>query len=283
MLSGVRTPGQGEPFNEEANEFVFNKINQRNVTITLESVDPKGNFSGLVFYSATDKANVSASLDHIPNENHADCLNVDLLAVGLASIHGPSADACPISNLLYAAEDKAASAHLNLWSLEQENEVKIQEAKEKDQLNDMSQWNADKLQAIPIIVTEVKSVTSFYFQTRNPDLTEFEKMMSSFQSFNVSSSVTSKPVTGKESERVSAVFHADSKWYRAQIVRRLDHTRVLIRFIDYGNEQECKISDLRPLPLEFSNLGNQAQLARLVYLQEPEAQHLEASQASLCA
>jgi len=51
----------------------------------------------------------------------------------------------------------------------------------------------------------------------------------------------------------AAVFHDDNMWYRARI-ETLSNTDVTIRFIDYGNTQQSKISDLKEINAQFLQL-----------------------------
>jgi hypothetical protein len=49
-----------------------------------------------------------------------------------------------------------------------------------------------------------------------------------------------------------AKFNLDNVWYRVQILRDLDKSKVLISFIDYGNKQVISKSDIRFIPEHFN-------------------------------
>ncbi|XP_061552894.1 tudor domain-containing 6 [Phycodurus eques] len=59
-----------------------------------------------------------------------------------------------------------------------------------------------------------------------------------------------------------ALFSTDSKWYRAEVLRRNDST-VCILFVDYGNESEVDIKDVRYLPCSLMEYVPQAFLCSL--------------------
>uniref|UniRef100_A0A673BLW9 Tudor domain-containing protein n=1 Tax=Sphaeramia orbicularis TaxID=375764 RepID=A0A673BLW9_9TELE len=59
-----------------------------------------------------------------------------------------------------------------------------------------------------------------------------------------------------------ALFSTDKQWYRALVMDRTDHT-VHVVFIDYGNESEVNIKDVKPLPLSLLEEIPQAFLCSL--------------------
>ncbi|XP_077394239.1 tudor domain-containing 6 [Festucalex cinctus] len=59
-----------------------------------------------------------------------------------------------------------------------------------------------------------------------------------------------------------ALFDADSQWYRAQVIRSTGST-VCILFVDYGNESEVDIKDVRYLPRSLIEHAPQAFLCTL--------------------
>ncbi|KAL6486047.1 hypothetical protein MHYP_G00054390, partial [Metynnis hypsauchen] len=54
-----------------------------------------------------------------------------------------------------------------------------------------------------------------------------------------------------------ALYHEDKLWYRAKVTSREQDTLSVI-FVDYGNESKVKMSEVRPLPCEVSDLPPQA-------------------------
>jgi len=49
----------------------------------------------------------------------------------------------------------------------------------------------------------------------------------------------------------AAQYHEDGKWYRAEVTE-ITPNGVTVNFVDYGNTQKCKVSDLRALPETLS-------------------------------
>eukprot|EP00897_Mesotaenium_endlicherianum_P003964 jgi/Mesen1/3596/ME000020S03125 len=95
-LSGVRCPGRGEPFSEDAIAFMRRKILQHDVEIEVETVDKTGTFLGSLYEA---KQNVG----------------VALLEAGLAKLHPSFApDRTPDGLQLQAAETRAKNARLKV-------------------------------------------------------------------------------------------------------------------------------------------------------------------------
>ncbi|XP_039992832.1 tudor domain-containing 6-like [Xiphias gladius] len=59
-----------------------------------------------------------------------------------------------------------------------------------------------------------------------------------------------------------ALFSSDNKWYRAQVIQRTDNT-LHVLFIDYGNESDVDIKDVRSLPQSLLEMAPQAFLCSL--------------------
>ncbi|KAI4794882.1 hypothetical protein KUCAC02_031778 [Chaenocephalus aceratus] len=59
-----------------------------------------------------------------------------------------------------------------------------------------------------------------------------------------------------------ALFSSDEHWYRAQVVRRVEDTFDVV-FIDYGNETEVDIKNVRSVPQSLMEIDPQAFLCSL--------------------
>ncbi|XP_070699139.1 tudor domain-containing 6 [Pempheris klunzingeri] len=59
-----------------------------------------------------------------------------------------------------------------------------------------------------------------------------------------------------------ALFPCDNQWYRAQVIQRTDH-KVHVLFVDYGNESEVDLRDVKPLPQNLLEKAPQAFLCSL--------------------
>ncbi|CAI5695797.1 unnamed protein product [Oreochromis niloticus] len=59
-----------------------------------------------------------------------------------------------------------------------------------------------------------------------------------------------------------ALFSSDNQWYRAQVIQKTDNT-LNVLFIDYGNESEVSIKDVRSIPQHLLEIPPQAFLCFL--------------------
>lgn len=50
---------------------------------------------------------------------------------------------------------------------------------------------------------------------------------------------------------LAARFKKDQLWYRAKVLRVVDKQRVLVYYVDYGNEEIVNITEVMPLASEF--------------------------------
>ncbi|XP_041828326.1 tudor domain-containing 6 isoform X3 [Melanotaenia boesemani] len=73
---------------------------------------------------------------------------------------------------------------------------------------------------------------------------------------------SSFPETLEPGSPCLALFSTDNQWYRAQILQKADRT-LHVLFIDYGNESEVDIMNVRPLPQNLLEVPPQAFLCHL--------------------
>lgn len=66
-----------------------------------------------------------------------------------------------------------------------------------------------------------------------------------------------------------ALFSDDNQWYRAQVTRRHDN-KLHVVFIDYGNEADVEVKNVRPLPQELLERPPQAFLCSLEGFEESQ-------------
>uniref|UniRef100_A0A3P8SU54 Tudor domain-containing protein n=1 Tax=Amphiprion percula TaxID=161767 RepID=A0A3P8SU54_AMPPE len=59
-----------------------------------------------------------------------------------------------------------------------------------------------------------------------------------------------------------ALFSSDNQWYRAQVIRKAGNTFHIV-FVDYGNESEVDIENVKPLPQSLLDIAPQAFMCRL--------------------
>ncbi|XP_019167393.1 PREDICTED: ribonuclease TUDOR 1-like [Ipomoea nil] len=241
-FSGVRCPGRGEPYSEEAIALMRRKIMQRDVEIEIENVDRTGTFLGTLWESRTNAA-------------------VALLEAGLARLS--SFGSIPDAHLLAQAEQSAKKQKLKIWANYVEGEEvptgPVSERRQKEELK--------------VVVTEVLGGGKFYVQS------VADQKVASIQKQLASLNLQEAPVIGafnpKKGDIVLAQFTADNSWNRAMIVNAprgavqspTDEFEVF--YIDYGNQEVVPYSKLRPIDGSVSSAPGVAQLCSLAYVKVP--------------
>ncbi|KAE9608620.1 putative micrococcal nuclease [Lupinus albus] len=244
-LSGVRCPGRGEPYSEEAIALMRRKIMQRDVEIEVETVDRNGTFLGSLWESKTNVA-------------------ITLLEAGLAKLQiSFSNDRIPDLHLLQKAEQSAKKQKLKIW----ENFVEGEEVS-----NGAAVENKQK-EVLKVIISEVLGGGKFYVQTIG------DQKIVSIQNQLTSLNLKEAPVIGafnpKKGDIVLCHFLADNSWYRAMIVNtprgpvESPKDKFEVFYIDYGNQEEVAYSQLRPLDPSVSAAPGLAQLCSLAYIKLP--------------
>ncbi|XP_074309223.1 ribonuclease TUDOR 1-like [Silene latifolia] len=246
-LSGVRCPGRGEPYSEEAIALMRRRILQRDVEIEVETVDRNGTFLGSLWESRTNIGSV-------------------LLQAGLAKFQASfGADRIADSHLLAQAEESAKRQKLKIW----ESYVEGQEVANGSSVNETR-----KKEVLKAVVTEVLGGGKFYVQTVG------DHMVASIQQQLASLDIGEAPVIGsfspKKGDLVLAQFSADNSWNRAMIVNvprggiaQSPKDEFEVFYIDYGNQEVAPYSRLRPLPPSVHSAPGLAQLCSLAFLKVP--------------
>ncbi|CAH9104639.1 unnamed protein product [Cuscuta europaea] len=240
-LSGVRCPGRGEPYSDEAIALMRRKIMQRDVEIEIENVDRTGTFLGTLWESRTNCA-------------------VALLEAGLARLS--TFGSIPEAHLLAQAELSAKTQKLKIWANYVEGEEvpsgPVSERKQKEELK--------------VVVTEVLGGGKFYIQSVDQKVTSIQKQLASLN-------LQEAPVIGsfnpKRGDIVLAQFSADNSWNRAMIVNaprgvvESPKDEFEVFYIDYGNQEFVPYSNMRPIDGSVSSTPGAAQLCNLAFLKVP--------------
>ncbi|KAJ3394017.1 hypothetical protein HDU84_000516 [Entophlyctis sp. JEL0112] len=286
VLGGVRTPKaarqnasggkdaeKGEPFGQEALDLANRRSLQRDVEISVESIDKAGGFIGTLFVPSLQKSGGSAisTVPGLSGKNSSTALDnfaVLLLENGFATVHDFSASQSPYGAQFYAAEKRAQEARLGVWSLrdpEEEARAKAAASAAVNGSEDFAETTSE------VYVSEIGDGGVIHIQTVGSELSRLEKVMSDFAIYykNHQLPLAQGP---KVNDYVAAKFSADDQWYRARVREYNAASKTyLVTFIDYGNSESLPISRLRALAPEFSAtvLPPQSKEARLAFLTVP--------------
>jgi len=243
ILSGIRAPRtarnpteQSEPFGQEALDWSTKKCMQRDVEIDVEDIDRVGGFIGTMYIN---RENVARGL----------------VEEGLASVHEYSAEKTGHANELFAAENRAKSAHKGLWhDWSPEKEAAQQEDDSAGAYTKQSETIERKSDYRDIVVSHLDKSGNLKLQIVGPGTVALEQMMDAFRQFHVQPT-NNKPIEGplKAGQYVAAKFTEDDTFYRARI-RHVDRAakEAEVLYIDYGNSEKIPWSRIRPLAQQFS-------------------------------
>ncbi|GLT39904.1 hypothetical protein SLA2020_140700 [Shorea laevis] len=246
-FSGVRCPGRGEPYSNDAMALMRRKIMQRDVEIEVETVDRTGTFLGSLWESRTNMA-------------------VTLLEAGLARLQASfGTDRIPDAHLLEQAEQSAKRQKLKIW----ENYVEGEEVSN----GTAAVIESKQKEVLKVVVTEVLGGGKFYVQTVG------DQRVVSIQQQLASMNIQDAPIIGafnpNKGDIVLAQFSVDNSWNRAMIVNaprggvQSPTDKFEVFYIDYGNQEEVVYSQLRPLDSSVSAAPALAQLCSLAYIKVP--------------
>lgn len=204
---------EGEPFGDEALNFVKEKILQRDVSVHVDT---------------TDKAATSV-IGWVWTDSSVN-LSVALVEEGLASVHF-SAEKSDYYRQLKTAEDSAKAAKKRIWASYVE-EIEPEEIKEEDKDDKVAER---KVNNEKVIVTEVTNELHFFAQHTDQG-GKLESLMSKLRKEFQSSPPLAGAYTPKRNDLCAAQFSEDNEWYRAKI-ERIQGQKATILFIDYGNKE----------------------------------------------
>ncbi|PVV05302.1 hypothetical protein BB560_000181 [Smittium megazygosporum] len=254
VLAGIRCPrsGPGSPelYGAEAHRFSKLRIMQRDVMIEIKAADNTGAFIGNLYYNKTKN------------------LAVDLLEAGLAQVHEYSVSQLSNANSYYAAENKAKTLKLGLWTNYVES---AEDDDEESQKEATSNKNLSKPRAefIDMVISEMTDSNNFFIQIAKPDvIANLETIMKelSISGKQPSGSLSKAPRVG---ELVSAKFPSDGIWYRGKVHKVVSPRECEVASLDYGNVEVISISDMKPLDPKLSSITPIAIQAKFAYLRSP--------------
>ncbi|XP_061714858.1 maternal protein tudor-like isoform X2 [Cydia pomonella] len=104
-----------------------------------------------------------------------------------------------------------------------------------------------------VLVSYVDSCIKFYVQLSD----KIDDLTAVMEAVKVHCEGTSSPGELPVGTACCARFPDDDKWYRAKVLGS-NNKRVLVAYVDYGNEQEVNVSDLRTITTDLLKLPAQA-------------------------
>uniref|UniRef100_A0A0D6R1R8 Ribonuclease n=1 Tax=Araucaria cunninghamii TaxID=56994 RepID=A0A0D6R1R8_ARACU len=246
-FAGVRCPGRGEPYADEAIAFMRRKILQRDVEVEIETVDRVGTYLGSLWESKTNMA-------------------VALLEAGLAKLHPSfSVERTVDGHSLAQAEENARKQHLKVWEHYEEDQKAA---------NGSASDSKSKKEVLKVVVTEVLDGGRFYAQVASdPTVSSIQKQLSSL------TLQEKPPVVGfnpKKGDIVLAQFSVDGSWNRAMVVNAPRGGSIAspkdefeVFYIDYGNQETVAYNKLRPVDASVSSAPGCARLCSLAFVKVP--------------
>ncbi|XP_026273804.1 staphylococcal nuclease domain-containing protein 1 [Frankliniella occidentalis] len=216
----------GEPFtDEEATNFTREKCMQREVQISVESMDRVGNYIGWLWVENTN-------------------LSVALAEEGYAKVHS-SAEYSDHHRALKAAEESAKARRIGVWkNYKEEDEQEVKEKKEEDR-------NVDRqVNQIRVVVTETTPELHFYAQAvdQGPKL---EALMAKIRQEFTANPPLPGAYQPKKGDVCAAKF-VDDEWYRAKVEKVEKGGNVSVLYMDYGNRETLSATRCAQLPSAFT-------------------------------
>ena len=234
-LSGVRCPGQGEPFSNEAMAFTRFQCLQREVEVEFEAVDKSGGFLGNVRVGRTNLAQ-------------------ELVRKGLAKVHGGFA-----MGTLGIAETEAKASKRGIWESYDENKEKEAAASEEEAQAKTYEMTGS--------ISHIDDASSFYFQQKEQEGTAAIEEALRALSVKGKGVALADPSVGKI---CAGRFTYDDNWYRAKINKSLEGgAQFDVTFVDFGNGEVLPADRLQLLSPGVDSIAPQAALCTLAFVRVP--------------
>lgn len=233
-LAGVIAPSSAinpgdtaDAFATESKDFAILSLQQREVELQVDTSDRAGNFIG--------------NIQIVGGSNFA----VQLVEAGLATV--ANAERLPYFAQLQAAEQKAKQQQKNIWSAGgsvPSRQVKLETQKAAANPDAYRALNEDWT---PVVLADGQDSSTVFLQSNTPEAIEGRRAVQAA----LQQAAAGSGYAPSKNEMVCAYFKDDGTWNRAKVVNVYkDEGYAEVLFIDFGNRQEVKIRDLRPMPRE---------------------------------
>ncbi|XP_057342022.1 staphylococcal nuclease domain-containing protein 1 [Microplitis mediator] len=236
LLAGVKAPRrsrpkpgggiiEGEKYSEEAFNFMKEQCFQKDVEIQVDNMESKG--SGFIGWLFVEGVNMS----------------VALVEEGLAEVSSFSEHGEYIKSLK-AAEERAKAKKLNIWD-RPEVEAEEEEVKEEKEVVER------KIETREVVVSEVTEDLHFYAQYVDQK-SQVEGLLTRLRQELEENPPLPGAFSPKRGDLVAAKFSGDGEWYRAK-VEKVAGSNVSVLYVDYGNREVVNVTQVAPLPAEYSS------------------------------
>lgn len=261
--SGIKTPSRAmpaqngkpatkaEPYAEDAIAFTREHVMQREVEVTIETMDKGGTFLGTLVVPGAKPFSLA----------------LGLLRAGLAKLQ-TTIDISRLtgSSELLAAEQIAKESKLKIW----ENWTPDMDATEENGADIASTSNGHgkpSQEVLEVTVTEVSGAGEFYVQVVNEPRVSW--ITEQLASLNLDTNGFTPDI--KTGSLCLAKFSLDDQWYRAFVERANNKESTYeVYFIDYGNREKVPAARVKPMDSAMAAVQPQAQMCQLAYVKVPE-------------
>ncbi|CAD8051082.1 unnamed protein product [Paramecium sonneborni] len=240
-------------YEEQRKQYTYNLLMQRNVWVNFEHFNIQEN----IFYGKIYQRKNNKDSDFI----------INLLQEGLTFMKSNS----DYFDKYEEAQKQAEENKKGFWNESYSNFI-LDFIHNKQTLK--RQVNAaehlqehDNQQMEQVIITVVNDCNEFYIRkSNNPEFEELEIQIENAQLIPLK-----KPV--KKGTLCLAKFTEDNRIYRAQVIQAFKNDRFLVKFIDYGNNDEIGFNEMGVLPAQFTHIPQQTRMCALAYLRVPYQTH----------
>lgn len=244
-LAGVRTPRTPEPGAAEVLALLRTHLTQRDVEVSIETLERTGVFTGALFVPTS----ASGTASHVS-------LALLLVGAGLASCVS-SVDARPDGRQLRAAEDVARSAEMGLWK------DYVAPRRDDGDADDASTAAEEH----KVTVTDVRGGGLLYLQLADdPNVARVREALSALPAPGAVPLDGFAPAAGR---LCAACFSGDEMWYRGYVLAARG-SACDIFFVDFGNTESVPVHRLAPLDAALQSIPSLAHLAALAYVKVPQ-------------
>ncbi|GAX85627.1 hypothetical protein CEUSTIGMA_g13042.t1 [Chlamydomonas eustigma] len=282
--SGIKTPSRAqpasggkpataaEPYAEDAIAFTREHCMQRDVEVTIESMDRGGTFLGQI------------SVHGSSSQSKPFNLSLGLIKAGLARIQ-PNMDPArlPDGSILAEAQRQAKEARLKMWEKWTPEQEALENGGEGDATAELGVAGASSSasqEVLEVIVTEVVSCNEFFLQrVDEPRLAWISEQLRAV-------SLSDGPVIPPElrvGQLCLGQYSLDDQWYRAVVERaNAKDSTYDVFFLDYGNREKLTSRRVRVMDATLAAVPAQAMLACLAYVKVPAVGSEHAADAKAC-